>query len=352
MNVMTNENRDAAAGAPGSGLQPCPSCRTPMPEGLRFCRMCGFRLGEGVEEYTATRRFDSKPSAPTQTAAPTTNLSGGAAFNPLPGTWGAVAPIAPADAALKGQCDTLFQKLTSACNPARGGNWIITLVLVMTLLTAGILGVQKLTGTGRFAPPPPPVSYLEVDDFDTADGGGAMIEGLEFPNTSLERAGLRGGDIITGFDGKPIEDEDDIRRAVRETPVGKSVEVRFISSADGTTKTTTLTTTSRDEAEKALDALDKRPGGRGRIGLADSERVRVPDTNTYGVRIDDLQRNNAADLAGVKEGDIVLEFNGHAVSTPGDLRLRIYEAVPGTVADVVLLRGKERMTIPVKVGRS
>ncbi len=35
----------------------CLNCRTPMPRELRFCRNCGFRLGEGPAEYTETVRF-------------------------------------------------------------------------------------------------------------------------------------------------------------------------------------------------------------------------------------------------------------------------------------------------------
>src|SRR5215210_6325650 len=66
----------------------CPSCGATLVAGLRFCRRCGYRLGEGVEEYVPTQRFDAS-SMPT--AAP-----------PAPGTdpfqarqtWGA-APIQP-----------------------------------------------------------------------------------------------------------------------------------------------------------------------------------------------------------------------------------------------------------------
>src|SRR4030095_1922189 len=34
------------------------NCHSAMPSELRFCRNCGFRLGEGVAEYTETVRFD------------------------------------------------------------------------------------------------------------------------------------------------------------------------------------------------------------------------------------------------------------------------------------------------------
>src|SRR6185503_16618105 len=43
--------------APSPTLTNCSNCRSAMPSELRFCRNCGFRLGEGVAEYTQTVRF-------------------------------------------------------------------------------------------------------------------------------------------------------------------------------------------------------------------------------------------------------------------------------------------------------
>src|SRR6266404_9862963 len=37
----------------------CSNCHSAMPSELRFCRNCGFRLGEGVAEYTETVRFQN-----------------------------------------------------------------------------------------------------------------------------------------------------------------------------------------------------------------------------------------------------------------------------------------------------
>ena len=39
----------------------CGNCNAPMPRELRFCRNCGFRLGEGLAEYTETVRFQNVP---------------------------------------------------------------------------------------------------------------------------------------------------------------------------------------------------------------------------------------------------------------------------------------------------
>ncbi|HEV3470225.1 MAG TPA: hypothetical protein VG148_12945, partial [Pyrinomonadaceae bacterium] len=57
---MQTGHQEAGRQFEGAGTVVCPNCRAEMVAGLRFCRMCGFRLGEGVEEYTETRRFDGK----------------------------------------------------------------------------------------------------------------------------------------------------------------------------------------------------------------------------------------------------------------------------------------------------
>src|SRR3977135_4315904 len=44
---------------PASSFTACKNCHSPMPRELRFCRNCGFRLGEGPAEYTETVRFPS-----------------------------------------------------------------------------------------------------------------------------------------------------------------------------------------------------------------------------------------------------------------------------------------------------
>jgi membrane-associated protease RseP (regulator of RpoE activity) len=315
-----------------------------MPAGLRFCRQCGFRLGEGDEEYTATRRFDGTTTA--TASAQTNDLNHAGAPFQMPGAWGAVAPVAPAS--MQGPPESSFKNLVNHCNP-RQMNWIIWVIVITVVLTIGSLAVQKVARRGRFAPPPPATSFAGVDGFETADGGGAFIEGIAGVGSPVENAGLIGGDIITNFDGQKIEDDDDIRRILGVTPPGKTVDVTFIR--DGETKTTKLTTIAEKDFQR-LRPLENRPGGQGRIGVDVGDRKRAPGANTYGVDLDDVDRNGPADLAGLKEGDIIIEFNEHPVRTPGDLRYRIYEAVPGSLAKVKLIRGSETLDLAVKVGRS
>ena len=329
----------------------CPSCGATLVAGLRFCRMCGYRLGEGVEEYIPTQRFDAS-SMPTAAAAPPATDPFGARQ-----TWGA-APMQPmqpfgATSALnQPQAEGASQTWAQACRPAKGGWWLWLVIGLVIMFAVGMVPLSiRSRNRGRAAAVAslPATSLIaEADDYDTPDGGGAMIRGLAGPDTSLEEAGLIGGDTITHFDGKPVRDEDALRRLIAATPPGKPVEVVFIR--DGETRRTVLTTRPR-EVFLGMQPIEARPGGRGIIGVDLGGRVRLPNSNAFGVELSDVNRNGPADLAGLREGDVVFEFGGKPIRTAGDLRLRIYEAVPGTTLPVSVMRDGQRLDIPVKIGR-
>ena len=322
----------------------CPSCGATLVAGLRFCRMCGYRLGEGVEEYVATQRFD--PSA-RPSAAPTPPSTD--PFAPRQ-TWGAapVQPFGATSALNRPHEEGAVSGWAKMCRPASGKWWLWLTIIVVLLVAAGMVPLSMRSGGGRSGPAPVR-PFLGVAGFENAPGGGALVLGIAGPETPIVRAGLIGGDIIKSFDGKAVEDADAMRRILRETPVGKPVEVVYVR--DGATATTMLTTVAQKDTP-GLRPFDRRPGGRGVIGVDLGDRVRVPNSDIYGVELDDVNRNEPADIAGLKEGDIVVRFGGHPIRTRDDLSYRIAEAMPGTTVPVLVVRGTEQIEIPVKVGRS
>jgi serine protease Do len=71
----------------------------------------------------------------------------------------------------------------------------------------------------------------------------------------------------------------------------------------------------------------------------------------FGVRLDDVSPSLPADMAGIKNGDIIIEFGGVPIRTPEELASRVRRAIPYEPVNVVLMRGGERLEIPVKMGR-
>lgn len=315
----------------------CPSCRAVMLHGMRFCRACGYRLGEGVAEYAETRRFATAP--PLRPVATASQQAWG----------GAVAPGTETSAL--NQIGVFAPVRSEICGRRRRMKWIGWVALGLAISAASgiipFININRESGSGSVTRRAPQ-SFFGVSEFEDVDNdGGAFIEAVSRPNSPAEGAGLIGGDIVTSFDGQPVKEARDIRRLLAATPVGKTVEVVF--TRDGEIKRTTLTTSSRKDFNS--DAFSDRPEGAGFLGVDDLERVSVPGTKIHGVRLGEVARNRPADIAGLKEGDIVTEFNGNPIRTSQELGSRIDEAAPGSVIPVVVIRGGERVEIPVKMGR-
>jgi S1-C subfamily serine protease len=85
-------------------------------------------------------------------------------------------------------------------------------------------------------------------------------------------------------------------------------------------------------------------------------RISMPETKTYGVRIDYVQANGPADLFGIKEGDIITDFDKVPIRTARELLARVRRAKPRSTVEVVVLRGpeanKQTLKIPVTMGSS
>jgi S1-C subfamily serine protease len=241
-----------------------------------------------------------------------------------------------------------------AWKPKRSRKWKWMLVVVAFFLVTVVGGkflFQALRnvaqqGVSRLQPPPePPHSFLGASEFSDTEGDvGALLEET-LPETPAARAGLLDGDIIKKFDGRDVKDEDSLRDAISETPIGKTVEVVYLR--DGETKTASLTTISNKDYD--LDA--HRPPERGMMGVDDLERVAVEGTKLHGVRVGDVYDNRPADLAGLKEGDIVTEFDGKPVRTAEGFSGYINFSKPASTVKLIVYREGQRIELPVKMGR-
>jgi membrane-associated protease RseP (regulator of RpoE activity) len=331
--METNQQRNADTGTArpvAVETLSCPNCHAGFMHGMRFCRACGYRLGEGVAEYVATMRFDGS------------NVP--AAFSPAPQP----TTYAPA------QPTTMLAPL---CRRRRRWrmHWFMwpLLMILLTSASGGKWLRNRPFWPNIFSPPgintssfAAPRSFFGTRGFTTVDDG-VMLDAV-VPGGPAERAGLIGGDIITGFDGKTPKDEGDITRLLRSTPIGKAVAITF--RRDGATKVTTLTTASSNDFTN-IDALINPPGPQGFLGVDDLERVQVDGTNLYGVRLGQVITNRPADLAGLREGDIVVEFNGTPIRTRTEFEARIHRATPGQAVNATVIRNGQQQEISVKMGR-
>lgn len=309
----------------------CGNCHSPMPKELRFCRNCGFRLGEGTAEYTETVRFQDRPPGTVPGNSPNPSFYG-AAGGPM--------SVSPAG------------NIRKRRGRMSGMTWMFLGLLIFFIAAAGFSALIKPIRQNiiDIRQSMPSRSYAGVNSFDTTDGG-VTFDNVEPPGSPADKAGLVGGDIITTVDGQPVHSDDEMMEILRRIPIGKTVDVVYVR--DGETKNTKLTTISKGELDRLNSEFNNRPEGKGRFGYDEdqSERVEIPGTKMSGVRLDDISPSLPADMAGIKQGDIVVEFAGIPIRTPEELTARVRRAKPYETVDVVVMRGGERLEIPVKMGK-
>jgi len=194
-------------------------------------------------------------------------------------------------------------------------------------------------------------SYVGVDDFDST-AGGVTFKVVSPPGGPADKAGLVGGDIITTFDGQTVRESSEIMDLLGNTPIGKTVDVVYLR--DGNVHNTKLTTVSRDEYNRLDRDFNNRPEGKGMFGFESNrmERVQNPETKTFGVRIEYIEPNGPADLFGIKEGDIITDFDGIPIRTPDEFLARVRRARPRIPVNVNVLRDGQPLIIPVTIGKA
>jgi serine protease Do len=69
----------------------------------------------------------------------------------------------------------------------------------------------------------------------------------------------------------------------------------------------------------------------------------------HGALVGEIEPNGPADKAGLKSGDVIVEFNGHKVTDARHLKLEVAEAAPGDRVSVEILRDGANKNLEVKV---
>jgi serine protease Do len=75
---------------------------------------------------------------------------------------------------------------------------------------------------------------------------------------------------------------------------------------------------------------------------------KLPDAS--GAAVADITSGSGADKAGIRIGDIILDYDGHAIHSPADLPPLVAMTKPGATAPVEILRNGSRQTVQVTVG--
>jgi len=186
------------------------------------------------------------------------------------------------------------------------------------------------------------VNQALADSFGLKHAGGALVSSV-VPGSAAEKAGLEPGDVITRYEGKPIDASSELSAAIGQATPGAKVSLEVVRKGETRQVVATLGTAQSEKTAKADQGADK-----GSLGLA--VRPLTPEERREakvagGLLVEDV--NGVAARAGIQPGDIVLSADGKPVSKVEDLRAA---ASSKKIVALLVQRGEARVFVPVKIG--
>ena len=170
---------------------------------------------------------------------------------------------------------------------------------------------------------------------------GAVITQIE-PGSAAEGAGLRAGDVITEFNGEPVEGSADLRNKVGLVRLGTEVELAFLRDGRRESLLASVGGGSGNLASVESRTIDRLRGAE--FGNLDPTHPRFGTVN--GVLVANVAAGSPAARNGLQPGDIILAVNRRTVGSVDDLSDAILEA--RTAIALSVLRDNSRLFIVVQ----
>jgi Do/DeqQ family serine protease len=176
------------------------------------------------------------------------------------------------------------------------------------------------------------------------DVAGAIVTSVE-PGSAAEKAGIRRGDVIKSFAGRPVRDVNSLRNRVAESAPGSKTPLVIVR--DGSERTLTI---ALDEASptRAAASSDK-PGANGSEALGIRVSPLTPELarregirgESKGVVVEAVEPDSRAASAGLQPGDVIREVNRESVGNVDDLRAAVKKTTDRPVLMLVSRDGRD-----------
>ena len=177
---------------------------------------------------------------------------------------------------------------------------------------------------------------LGISMTDLVGGEGATIAEVQ-PDSPASKAGLRKGDVVTGFNGRPVRGAAELRARLGIVPVGDTVELQVQRGDEmRTLKAQIGAIETRASGGEAVQELS------GAV-FQEVSTAGLPGRNR-AVLVTAVKAESPAYRHGLRAGDLIVGVNARRVSTVKELASAL--KTRGGV-QVNVLRGDNMLTIPV-----
>ncbi|MQA30466.1 MAG: PDZ domain-containing protein [Luteitalea sp.] len=197
------------------------------------------------------------------------------------------------------------------------------------------------------------------EDFGLKSRAGALVS-VVAAGGPADKAGIKAGDVIVEFNGRPVANTGDLQKSVTSTKPGTSVAVKVIRNGKEESLNATVEELDLD-AERGQQArnnpLDQpQEQGQDSFGLTltnltpqIARRLQMP-SGQAGAVITDVDPNGPS-VGALRQGDVIVAVNGARVASASDAGRELQKIASGRFARILVWRvaGSEATEVFVTV---
>jgi serine protease Do len=159
--------------------------------------------------------------------------------------------------------------------------------------------------------------------FDETNASGAVVTQVE-PDSPAQKAGLQIGDVITAINGEKVADAGELQVKVGEDKPGTRLELTVLRNGKTESIPVTLTEMGKNPNEPSTEGNQGQGKARWGMGIGDltpdvRDQIQAP-SDLHGAVVEHVTPGSAADIAGLQQGDVILEVNRKKVHSADEVQ--------------------------------
>ena len=187
---------------------------------------------------------------------------------------------------------------------------------------------------------------------DLKGNEGALVAGT-VNGGAAEKAGIRAGDVIVSFDGKPVRSAQELPAMVAATPIGREVSITVMRDGKEHKVSAVIARLNAGENRSSETAEP----AQGKLGLS----IRNLDAQTAsqlgikddrGVLVVDVQPGSPAQRASLRSADVIVQVNRQDVESVNDFKDKVAKAGDSVLLLVKNEQGQRYVVVNRQEGQS
>jgi serine protease Do len=186
-----------------------------------------------------------------------------------------------------------------------------------------------------------------AESLGLSEARGALVADV-VKDGPADAAGIKQGDVIVEYEGKPVNDSAELPLLVARTPVGKTVKLKIIRGKETQTLSVKVQELKEEETAQVGAGTSEDLGLAVQTLTPDLAENLGLDRNLKGVVVTQVEPSGPAAEAGLRRGDVILEVNRQAVKDADAYRKAVKSVGKGKSVLFLVRRGDNTIFLAVK----